>query len=256
MKEVLWKKRKSFGEFEITSYGALFFTDEGKKYIVIGDLHLGMEEALRIRGISIPKKQIRNIKKSLNELGKEYGFDTIVILNGDIKHEFSELTYAEQKDINDVISFLYERFKDVIIIKGNHDTFIINILKNKGISLQDYYETKKFHVEHGHKLEVQNKDKHLILSHEHPAITLRDDVGGYIKLECFLIYKDKKRYVVVLPAFSSYSQGLDILRIEDSEITNPYIQKIGLKNFEVYGINKDDHEIFYFGRVEKLKNIY
>lgn len=257
LRENSWKYKKKFKDFEITSYGALFFKEKRKKYLVVGDLHLGLEEALRLSGIAIPKKQILNIKKAISSLAKLYGYDITIIFNGDIKHEFGGLTYEEKKDIESLISYILERFEDLIAIKGNHDNFVIQLLKRKGIELIDYFETKKFHIEHGHKeMDLKNINKHIVISHEHPAITLRDDVGASMKIDCYLIHKDiHDRYIVVLPSFSAYSSGLDILRISNSDIDTNIIREIGLEKFEIYGINKYDNEILYFGKVKELKNI-
>ncbi len=252
MREAVWKYKKKIDGFEITSFGGVFFEDDGKKYFVVGDLHLGMEDALRQRGISLPKKQLTQIKRKLSMIKDLYGDDLTIILNGDIKHEFSDMSYNEMREVTHILEYLLERFEDVVVIRGNHDNYVVSILQRKGIELINRFETTNFYVEHGHK-DVSYKDisKHIILSHEHPAVTLRDDVGASIKLDAFLIYKYYSKYIIITPSFSSYSAGADVLRSLSEEFSINILNEIGIENFSVYGIFED--EILYLGKVREIK---
>ncbi len=252
MRQTVWRYRKKIDGFEITSLGGVFFEDDGKKYFVVGDLHLGMEDALRQRGISLPKKQLSQIKRKLSMVRDLYGDDLTIILNGDIKHEFSEMSYNEMREVTHILEYLLERFEEVIVIRGNHDNYVVSLLERKGIELIDHFETTNFYVEHGHR-DVPYKEisKHIILSHEHPAVTLRDDVGASIKLGAFLVYRYEGNYIIITPSFSSYSAGADIVRSLSEEFFINVLNEIGIENFSVYGIFED--EILYLGKVGEIK---
>ena len=60
---------------------------KAEKTLVIGDLHLGYEEMLINKGILVPKAQLKETLRDLEELVKKTRPLRIVI-NGDLKHEF------------------------------------------------------------------------------------------------------------------------------------------------------------------------
>jgi len=62
-------------------------------------------------------------------------------------------------------------------------------------------------ITHGH-IEVE-KQGTLIIGHEHPSITIRDEMSAAFKKSCFLYHPSG---VVVLPAFSPLAYGRNILR--------------------------------------------
>ena len=55
--------------------------------LVFADLHLGYEDALRERGIELPYEQYPRIKREILRRVEEF-YPEVVILNGDVKHEF------------------------------------------------------------------------------------------------------------------------------------------------------------------------
>ena len=159
-----------------------------EKILVLGDLHLGYEESLNEQGIFIPRQQFEII---LNELGKIFArtgkLEEIVIL-GDLKHEFGSISEQEWNETLEILDFLKRHSKNVILIKGNHDTILGPIAKRKDIALKDFYKTNGICFLHGDKLfpECLNKDvKMLIMGHRHPAVFLQDKYKKE-KYKCFL----------------------------------------------------------------------
>lgn len=220
--------------------------------IVIGDLHLGFEGIAAEQGVFMPKIQFKEEMKMMNKIIKEKKNEKIILL-GDIKHEFSETTYHEFKEVRDFLNFLKANFKQVILIKGNHDNFIFYLTKKLKVELYDDLCIGNYFFSHGHK-DIDLKSisaENIIIAHEHPAIALFDEIGGKEIVKCFLIGKVKEKNVIILPAFSSLSYGTEVNIVE--EFLSPFLEKIKDKidDFEAIGIDKDVG-ILRFGKIKNL----
>lgn len=238
-------------EFEISSLGSIYFEDDGEKYVVIGDLHIGLEKYMRDQGVFMSKKQLPEIKKALSQVLKRYSSNCTLIINGDVKHDFKRQDYEDTKEIKEFIRFVSERFQDVVLVRGNHDNYLMNITEYLGKELVDFFETSRFFIVHGHKSTLLPTDKNIIMHHEHPAITLRDEVNAKVKIQAFLIGKYANNYVIVAPAFSYYSPGIDILSAYYDR--DSLINQFNLERFMIYGI--DGEEIYEFDELRKVRNV-
>jgi len=89
--------------------------------------------------------------------------------------------------------------------------------------------------------------KILIIGHEHPAITLREQAKAE-KFKCYLKGKYKKSVLIVQPSFNLLTQGTDVLR---EKILSPLIKNV--KNFEAYIVNDETHQVLDFGKVGNLE---
>jgi uncharacterized protein len=204
---------------EIFGFG-LYFEDT----LIIGDLHLGLENYLQEQGVFVPRNHYSDILKEIKELVEELRPSRIVI-NGDLKHNFGGVSKEEWKTVFDLISYLESEFDEIILIRGNHDNFLESMLKN--YSIHDYFVLNKVLITHGHKDVCVDFDT-IILSHEHPAIELRD--GARVeKYKCFLKGKLKDKTVIVIPSFSNITPGINVL-IEKP--MSPYLTNYNY--FEVY----------------------
>jgi uncharacterized protein len=238
----------------------LFFPEKG--ILAIGDLHLGFEYQLQQSGVLVPERQVKEIIEELKEIFKEikeknFNLNKIVFL-GDIKHSFS-YEWKEKNYFNEIISFLkdYVKEKDIILIKGNHDTIDYSFSDK----LQDYYIEKDNYIgkditfTHGHKLfpEVFEKDiKTIVMGHLHPSIILSDNHGiKSEKYKCFLIGKFKGKEIIILPSFLATIEGTTINSM-DYEYENYFsiIPKKTLMNFEVYIVG--EKEVYDFGKIKKF----
>lgn len=230
-------------DLTITKYFALHLKKDNT--IVIGDLHLGFEDYLSHKGVFLPKIQKNKIFQTIKEIMNIYEPEKIII-NGDLKHEFSKNMRQEWNEIEDLIDLITENVK-LEVVRGNHDNFLMTILKNKGITLKDFIEIGNKIIVHGHK-NIES-DKFVIIGHEHPSIGLRDEIGYYIKFPCFL-YNERKKFLV-LPAMSVFSSGVDIS--SDNPIS-PFLKNKNLKDSKVYAIS-DDYGLFDLGKLENLQFI-
>lgn len=205
------------------------------KALVIADLHIGYEAALEKQGIQIPKSQYPKIKKTVEEM-LEICDPSIVIINGDVKHEFGEVTRQEWKEVLDFLDFLLSKKLKVVVIRGNHDNFLIPVLKRKGIELKDpYFQLGGFFFAHGHKdfdLRILKKEiKTVIIAHEHPAIVFRDELGIKRKFKCFLKGKLYEKKLIVLPALSPLMEGSEINLTSKKDLLSPILKVCDLNSF-------------------------
>lgn len=212
-----------------------------RDYLIIADLHLGLEEALNKQGILIPHFQFQEILTKLKNIISQTKPKTIII-NGDLKHEFGLISQQEWDQAFKLLKFLTSKAK-VILIKGNHDTILEPIAKKFNIEILEKLEIDNITILHGHKI-FPIKTKTLIIAHEHPAISIRNEVRGET-YKCFLKGKYKNKTLLVQPSFNFVNIGSNILK---EKILSPYISNI--KNFTAYIISD---KIYDFGKIKNLK---
>ncbi len=220
---------------------ALYLEDE--KALVISDLHLGYEGALRRQGVSLPRFQKKHMIERLDHLLDRYAPDKLVVA-GDFKHEFSRNLREEWSEVLDVLDFL-EGKVEPILVRGNHDNFLMTITHRKGLALHEpAYDLGRFVVTHGH-LEVEAPSG-LIMGHEHPALRLRDTIGATLNLPCFTVRED----LIILPAFSPLAHGSDVLR---GPYLSPMVTQQAILGSQIYGLD-EKLGILEFGPAEDLLN--
>ena len=216
------------------------------KTLIFSDFHIGYEEMLTSRGTLIPRFQLRDTMARLEKI-----FTTInhplerIIINGDLKHEFGNISVQEWREILKLIDYFSRKCKEIIIIKGNHDVKLTPIARKRNIRIVTNYHLGNILIAHGDTLEDMSKEiKAVIIGHEHPAITIRSSIRSE-RFKCFLKGKYKRKTLIVQPSFNILTEGTDIL----SEKTHsPYLQS--LDDFEVYVVAEE--KALYFGKVRHL----
>jgi len=215
---------------------------ENRKMLIISDLHIGYEEALNKRGILVPRTQFKEMFKELEELLNKVMPKTIVI-NGDLKHEFSDISEQEWNETLKILDLLQNHCKKIILIKGNHDTILGPIAKKRGLKITDKYKIDEICVIHGDSV-VETSAKTLIIGHEHPAIALKEGMKTE-KYKCFLLGTWKKQNLIVMPSFLPIIEGTDLVQ---EKLLSPYLKKI--KNFEVFIVGD---KVYRFGKLKDIK---
>lgn len=230
----------------------LFFPKKG--ILAIGDLHLGYDAMIRYQGINLPFDQLEETKKELEIILKRikalYTLKKIVLL-GDIKHHF-KFQQEEASDLKNFLRFLekYLPKEDIILIKGNHDTFTL-----KDYTLKDFHIEDELAFTHGEQdfpeLFKNKNIKTIIMSHIHPAVLIRDKFNiKREKYKCFLVGKYKKKQFIILPSFFSITEGSEIHEYEKGERYQQLIPRNKLKSFETYVVGRDS--VYYFGKYGRL----
>ena len=211
--------------------------------LVISDLHIGYEEYLQQKGMFLPKLQVEQILKRLTQI-LERVQPKLLIINGDLKHEFGRVLRQEWKEVSNLIDFILKKVPELILIKGNHDLILGPIAEKKGVKVVKEYILNETTIVHGHQL-IVTKAKKIIIGHEHPAISLKEK-SKIEKYKCFLKGKWKNKELIVMPSFNPLWEGTDIIR---EQLLSPFLENIS--NFELFVVGKE--EVFDFGKVKELK---
>jgi len=213
-------------------------------YLIISDLHLGYEQALNSDGLMVPRFQYKKIVKRLKQITLRTHASTIVV-NGDLKHVFGRITRQEWKEAEDFINFLKDEFRDIILIKGNHDNFTRFIAEKNDLEVEDYSSVENYFIIHGDKIPLSKiKQDTIIIGHEHPSLGLKS--GERIeKIKCFLKGRWQSKNIIVMPSFNFISEGSDVLH---EKSISPFLDDIS--EFEVLGV--ENFEILHFGKIKDI----
>ncbi len=213
-----------------------------KKLLIIGDLHLGYENTMIEKGIAIPLTQKRESITVFNRIIKECNkkIEKIIFL-GDIKHHFGKVLVQEKNDFEEILEYFKEslkELKEVIIIKGNHDTNLMYLIKEYPfVSLKDFLFIDKMLFIHGDKWSIERVHKHIpfsdlvITGHYHPAFVLKEPRGiKEEKYKCFLYgnYSGFNKKTIFVPSFFPLIEGSDI--IKDLDIYRKGMKIIAVTN--------------------------
>lgn len=212
-----------------------------KNTLIISDLHIGYEAYLNKKGVLVPRVHFEKQKKRLIKLFRDLK-PKLVILNGDIKHEFGTINSQEWKDTYEIIEMI-KRVADLIMIKGNHDKITEVIAKKKDVKVVDHYIIDDVYICHGDFIPRDiDKAKTIIIGHEHPAITLKDEAKSE-KFKCFVKCKYKNKDLYVLPSFNLVNEGSDI---QEHEFMSPFLKDVKKVKVTV----SQDGELFDFGEIK------
>ena len=220
---------------------AAFIPEHG--IAVVSDLHIGYEGVLQSEGVMIPKYQKKILMERINKIIEKFDPE-LLIINGDFKHEFGKNLRQEWREAIEILGMIKEK-TNVLLIRGNHDNFLKTIAGKIGVEVAESYEVDDIKIYHGHK-DMDGKRK--IIGHEHPSITLRDEVGAIVKLPCFLVEKD----IIVLPALSPLASGTDVSSAEKDEYLSPVLKKSNIDELKIYAIHD---ELLFFSTIGNLKKV-
>ncbi|MGC8572240.1 MAG: metallophosphoesterase [Candidatus Micrarchaeia archaeon] len=221
--------------------------------LVISDMHLGYEGVIaKHTGTVLPKMNLKYIKDIINEaLTKKHA--TQLIVDGDIKNEFSKIDEEEFNELLDFVKFIKEKKLLLVLIKGNHDNFVDKYKDTfkLGIFSQEA-RINDYLFFHGEELPKNTEGiKMLIMGHEHPTIGIRT-VGNKIeRIKAFLYGKYFNIPILVIPAISYFAGGSDINLKPKSELLSPVFKHIDLDSMHAiavgYGSTID------FGKLKDLR---
>ncbi len=211
---------------------------------VIGDLHLGYEKALEGEGIYLPRINTGTIRDAMNRIIGRYEPERVVLL-GDIKHDFKRSERGAASEVLEILDLLNEAV-ETLVVKGNHDNYIQNILASRNLVAEDSVEIAGYRLEHGH---VDSGARPVIIGHEHPSVRIPGSGSGGTKIHCFVLAR--KERVLVLPPFSPFSMGNDLLS-EGSSMA-PALRGCDLGNAEIYGVS--DLGVVELGKLSGLEDV-
>ncbi len=215
-----------------------------QKLLVISDIHLGIEEEHQKRGTLVPKFHLKDLLEHFDFIFSKVKPETILI-TGDLKHEFGRISEQEWRDLLRFFDYLSQHCEKIIMLKGNHDPMLGPVAKKRNLEIVKEYSSGDILFVHGdHVPEMPKKIKTIIMGHEHPAITLREERKAE-KFKCFLKGKYKGRTLIVIPSMNLLTEGTDVLQ---GNFLSPLLK---MQNFEIFIVENKD--VYYFGRINKLK---
>ncbi len=221
--------------------------------LVVSDIHLGYEGAMAKKGILMPKVNITSILKVLDGAVRETGAKSIIV-NGDIKNDFSDVTTDEFNELAELARFAKGVHAKLILIKGNHDNFVDRYrepfdieIHSQSALIEDYL------FFHGEELpDMPTTAKMLVMGHEHPAISIVSDSGVKERLRCFLLGTYKRKSIIVLPAMNYFAGGTAVNVVPPSSLLSPIFRKTDVDKMRAivigYGSTMD------FGTVRQLRD--
>ena len=123
--------------------------------LVIADLHLGIEEMFNKQGNLLPRFNFREIKKHLLERVFAKARPELIIINGDLKHEFGMVSEQEWSEVIDMLRFLQSKCSKLVLIRGNHDKILGPIADWENLELEEegiLLGKSSIFVTHGHQI--------------------------------------------------------------------------------------------------------
>ncbi len=241
------------------------------RYLIVADLHLGVEEEYYKKGVHILNQE-KVIYNSIKEELDKNKYEKLFIL-GDVKHSIQIAGFYERNKIYNLFKEL-SKLLEVHIVLGNHDGGIEKIVPeniyihgSEGILVY-----KKYGLFHGHRWPNLDlfKSEVLISGHRHANIKIVDKFGifhfqkvwlefdvsiekmvdEYIKKKGKVEFdeglSDKK--LILVPAFSDILSGREIKKSNLHSLGPILSSKI---------INKNKGDVFlldntYLGRVDEI----
>jgi len=234
--------------------------------LLFADTHLGLEEHRERLGIHIPYPVTEHIIDCIVRPVKELSCRKVIIL-GDVKHEFGRPSAEEWYSLKKLVSILRKNNCELEVVRGNHDNYIIYILKELGVKLHDPHlllecsDGSSILLIHGHlesKVMYDNKDVRLVvMGHEHPSIAIKDELGVKHRFKAFLygkgviskdtagydacksgsssheiVHKGSSASIIVLPSLSPLAYGNPLN--ENAVIKSPMLRRIGIEGLTPY----------------------
>jgi uncharacterized protein len=142
------------------------------RVLIVSDLHLGITKDIWDKGIRLPS-QVPSLAKRINDLKKSTGANKLVLL-GDIKHNIPVISWQERRELPEFFSLL--KFKDIIVVKGNHDGKIEQLVP-KNVKVKKTFGHRNFVFTHGH-IKIATKKDIIVIGHNQPHVRFRDEMGA------------------------------------------------------------------------------
>lgn len=227
---------------------ALVIEEGGRRYLVVGDLHIGLEAKLREKGVHV-YGLAEKMAERIRLLMEEFNAGTLIIL-GDVK---DSILYSDSYEAKSIKSFfrLLDGV-DIRIAEGNHDAHLgemITLPREKEIILG------KYALLHGNAFPDERAMvcDYIITAHNHVSVSIKDIKGTVYRYKAWMISKVSKnagkyydRYkknsrLISMPAFNELIIGTGVEQFSKKDNLNPLLRN-GIFEYtkaEVYLLNGD-----------------
>ena len=224
---------------------AMMIRAKRRKYLVVGDLHIGIERNLSARGVHVPNATDFMADRIIKMM-KDFSLRRIIML-GDIKESILYPDTASSRLIKDFFARL-EDF-EISVVAGNHDAHLGEIV---GLPVERELIVDGFSFLHGNKMpsEEAMRSDYMITAHSHAIVRIRDVGGAVYDEKVWLItrlngvaarrmYKkvNAEMKLIVMPAFNSLIMGTEMSKFYKGS-ANPLIRNriFGYSKAEVYNM--------------------
>lgn len=214
---------------------------EASRTLLLADIHLGYEDAMASTGVFLPRLQLKMALETIKQAYEMLPYRARVAIVGDLKHVFEKLTRQEKIEITKLVRGLREwGIDDLVLVRGNHDTFVAPILRTLGVELvEDCLDLGGGLVAaHGHRIPGCSYEL-LVMGHEHPSIAV--SVGGArTKLSIMLrVPLEDGSEALVLPPTGIYQTGNNV-GLDRRAYLSPLIQEKGrVEDSMVWIVDRD-----------------
>lgn len=216
--------------------------------LAVADLHLGYEDVLKEEGLFIAS-QYPKVKEMILEMISDHSPD-ILVVNGDFKHEFGEASLQEWVEVRDLIETLLKEKVKLFFVRGNHDNFIVTLMKRYELPLEPEVKIGDYLFLHGHRLPTQTAEK-IVIGHEHPSILLRDEFGTKFRYKAFLMGTYAEKELAVLPSIHPLATGTVINK--ERTFMSPLLTFTDIDEFTPYLV-EPGITVKKFPKIRKLRN--
>ncbi len=216
-----------------------------KKNLIITDIHLGFENALKSNEIFIGKNStINEMIQEVSEIIDLEKPDSVILL-GDIKSSIKNITKNEWDEVP--LFFKEIRKKcDIMLIPGNHDSNIQKLVPNN-ISMISSIGMVEENVllTHGHVMPSENFshiDK-IIMGHIHPVFFQEDSIMNgqrvwvSLKTEKQKIFPSKsgELEIIIVPSFNRYFYATQKRYYKKS--ISPIIERLEISSAKIVSLD-------------------
>ena len=209
------------------------------KDLLIGDLHIGLEEKMRKSGYRLIRMHRKLLAKALNLIDRTDARRLIIL--GDLKDSIGNPTDNELYQIDEFIS---ELPVPLVVVLGNHDGGLRNFLEQKGVQVYSSsgFLDSGYFLFHGNARpgDRASEAEMLIACHWHPVVRIKDKTiyveRAWIKAPT--VYGPP---LLMMPAFNDILGGAT-----PDEINEPYLD---IEKAEVY-----TYDGTFLGLWEQIKN--
>lgn len=246
------KKRKLFISDHLIK-GIKFVYDEpamvvnanGNEYLVVGDLHIGMELELYQKGVHLFNASDK-IAARIKKIMKDFSLSKLIIL-GDVKHS---ILYPDVREIR-LLKEFFNSLSDfeINIVAGNHDAHLSEIINH---DVKKELIIENFGFVHGNRKPDENMMNldYIVSAHDHLAVRIHEKKGAIFEQKAWGIYKlnktaSKKYYkkvnpnikLISMPAFNDLIMGKAIEKVSQNRINTMLSSRIfSYSNAEIYNL--------------------
>jgi putative SbcD/Mre11-related phosphoesterase len=204
-----------------------------RTYLVISDLHIGLEGELNLRGVIFDSKySLNTMLEELRGLIKSNQLDGVILL-GDVKSTIRSISKQEWNQVPEFFRIL-SGHASIYVVPGNHDTNVrflvpqnINIMSVKGMVLEGTL------LVHGHTMpsSARASIKRIIMGHIHPVFSRCNSVLNGRRIWLYLKVRRETIFpgtvgtldIIIVPAFNKDVPGM--MNKRDAKSISPIINR-------------------------------